>query len=140
MEDDISPARIWGWVFAAIGCVLVLAVALWAFGVFTSGVKGKGDVIKKNNDSNNQIEAQHTFTALFGDIQSYKTKIASALKDTKAHPDQTFYAQVLTGLESTCSDAVQQYNADAISTTMKEWRPSDLPAQINPTDYCEVTP
>ena len=145
MGDDyeISPAKIGrgvGYAIAAVIVVVLISVGIWWVHVATSGVRGKAGVIEKNNGSNNQIEAQHTFVALYGDIQSYKTKIDNAEANAKTHPGETFYDQVLTGLESTCSDAVQQYNADAASTTMKEWRPSDLPSQINPNDYFVVTP
>ena len=140
MDDDISSATVWKWFWIFVGFAVAVVVACWALGVFTSGVRGKAGVIEKNNDSNNQIEAQHTFNALWGDILSYKVKITDAEAILAKTPGDSFETQVLTGLKSSCSDAVQQFNADANDTTMKEWRPSSLPKTINPNDYCEVKP
>lgn len=140
MDEDISSAKVWKWVGIIAGSIAVAVIAAWGIALATSGIRGHGGVVRKNNDSNNQIEAQHTFDALFADVKSYKTKIGNAAALLKANPGDPFEAQVLAGLTSGCSDAVQQYNADANDTTMKEWRSSSLPASINPSDYCEVTP
>jgi hypothetical protein len=137
---DVRPARVWGYVVGAFIAICVISWGSWYFTVATSGVKGKGDVIKKNNDANNQIEAQHTFDALWGDITGYKTKIANASTALKANPGDPVYEQTLTGLENACVDAVKTYNGDANDTTMKDWRPASLPAQIISADYCEVAP
>jgi hypothetical protein len=122
----------------AIVFILVIGGGLWAFGVFASGTKGAGDVHRKNQDANNRISAQATFEKLAGDIQAYPAKIANAAADRTAHSDDTYYATVLTGLESACADAVATYNADAQTTTMRDWRPANLPESYDNT-ICEAT-
>jgi hypothetical protein len=103
------------------------------------GVRGvRLDVHRKNQDANNRISAQATFEKLAGDIQAYPVKIANAAADRVAHPDDTYYATVLTGLESACADATATYNADAQMTTMRDWRPANLPESYDNT-ICEAS-
>lgn len=124
-------------IVVAIILIGAIAIGLWAFGVFTSGAKGAGDTTRKNNDANNRIGAQATFEQLAADITAYGPKIANAAADKAAHPDDPYYATVLTGLESACADAVTTYNADANKTTMRDWRPAELPDHYD-TGICEA--
>lgn len=137
-DGDVRPGRAW-----AYGCLIalllfvVLPIGLWTFGVFSSGVRGAGDVIKQNNDANNRIQAQATFNRLWGDIQSYHDNIQAAAQALKASPTDGYQQSVLTAEEQTCRSAVQNYNADAQNTTMRDWRPAEDPAQIDSTEECE---
>lgn len=117
---------------------LIIGISLWAFGVFASGPKGDGDVTRKNNDANNRISAQATFEQLAADITAYGPKISNAVADKTTHPGDTYYATVLTGLQSACNDAVAQYNADTQKTTMRDWLPAGLPDHYE-TTICEAT-
>lgn len=144
--DSDNPTRVaagasWRggiWLILAVLFIGLIGCGIWAFHVVTSGVKGTGDVTRQNNDANNRIEAQATFQRLYGDIQGYPPKITRAKADAAANPTDAQSKQVLDGLQNLCTDAVNTYNADAGSTTMQQWRPADLPTQINEADYCEA--
>jgi len=135
---NVRTGRAWTYgLTAAFVLFIALPISLWAFGVFASGPKGAGDVHRKNNGADNRISAQATFEKLAADIQAYPVKIANAATDRTAHPDDTYYATVLTGLQSACADAVATYNADAQMTTMHDWRPSELPESYD-NQICEA--
>lgn len=143
MDDDfdISPAQFWKWFWITVSTVTIVTVAAWAIDVSTSGVRGKANVIKQNNNADNQIQAQDLFNKLWGDIQAYNKNIkadaAQVAKDDATGKDDTYDQSVLNAAESTCRDAVGQYNADTIDTTLKEWRPSTDPDHINIDTECE---
>ena len=142
MEDDgPSIGTTIGLIFAVIGTFAVIGIALWGFDVFTSGVRGHANVIKQNNDANNQIQAQDAFNKLWGEIQGYKADIksdaAQVTEDAVEGRDAAYDKSVLAAVQSTCRDAVGRYNAYTTDTTMKEWRPAQDPDHIALTD-CEV--
>jgi len=124
----------------AVVFAIVIGSGLWAFGVFTSGTRGHGDVIKQNNSGSNQIAAQAEFNRLWGDIQADHDNIQAAAATLKASPSDAYQQSVLTAEQQTCRTAVQQYNADTADTTLKEWRPADDPAHIDSATECETAP
>ncbi len=130
--------------FIAVVTLIVLAAiiggGLWAFGVFTSGTRGHGDVIKQNNSGSNQIAAQAEFNRLWGDIQADHANIASTAAALHASPGDAWQQSVLTSQQQTCRTAVAQYNADTADTTLREWRPAADPATIDSDTECELTP
>lgn len=140
-DGDVRPGRAWAYgCLAALLLFVVLPVSLWAFGVFSSGVRGAGDVIKQNNDANNRIQAQATFNKLWGDIQSYHDNITASVAALKANPGDPYQRSVLTAQQQICRSAVQEYNADTLNTTMRDWRPAQDPAQVDSNQECETTP
>jgi cytoskeletal protein RodZ len=132
--------------YLLIGAVVLVVIAfiigalVWALGVFSSGTKGRGDVIKQNNSSTNQIQAQAEFNKLWGDIQSYHADITASAAALAKNPGDAYQQSVLTAQQQICRSAVQEYNADTVNTTMREWRPAADPAAVDPTLECETTP
>lgn len=129
-----------GFIAVIVVGILALAAAafFWWISVATSGIKGAGDVIKQNNDANNRIAAQSEFNKLWSDIQGYNANIAAAAAALATNPNDTYQQSVLTAEQQICRSAVQQYNADTLNVTMKDWRPAEDPASIDPTAECEA--
>ena len=127
---------------AFIGTVVVIVLALiigaglWAFGVFTSGIKGAGDEQKQQNSVTNRVYWQNEFNNLDQNIQTYAAQIVTARAAATAHPGDTFYAQNLTGLVQECDIAVGQYNADTAKPIASPWLPAGLPTTIDRTTTC----
>jgi hypothetical protein len=140
-HDRIRAGRVWAYgCLTALVLFVILPISLWAFGVFSSGVRGQGDVIKQNNSGDNRIQAQSTFNKLWGDIQGYHDNIQAAAAAVKTNPADDYQHSVLTAEQQTCRSAVQEYNADTLNTTMRDWRPAQDPAQIDPAQECETAP
>ncbi len=140
-QDHVRTGRVWVYgCLTAITLFVILPISLWAFGVFSSGVRGQGDVIKQNNSGDNRIQAQATFNKLWGDIQGYHDNIQAAAAALKATPGDTYQQSVLGAEQQICRSAVQEYNADTVNTTMRDWRPSQDPASVDPNQECETTP
>lgn len=127
---------------AFIGTIVVIVLlgaigaGLWAFGVFTSGVKGAGDERKQQNSVTNRVYWQNEFNSLDQNIQTYTAQIASARAAVTAHPSDTFYEQNLTGLVQECDIAVGQYNADVAKPIASPWLPAGLPTTVDRASTC----
>jgi hypothetical protein len=128
------------WITIAVLFCAALSGILWGLGVFTSGVKGTGDVIKKNNDANNRVTSQAYFQALNGDIEAYGVQLVTAGEEMTAHPGDQFYETNYTGLYNTCVSAVKEYNASSGKTLFKDWKAYDLPETISDVEACPRTP
>lgn len=140
-DGNLRPGRAWSYgCLTALSLFVILPISLWAFGVFSSGIRGQGDVIKQNNSADNRIQAQSAFNKLWGDIQSYRDNIQAAATALKANPADAYQQSVLTAEQQICRSAVQEYDADTLNTTMRDWRPAQDPAQIDSTQECEITP
>lgn len=124
-----------GWtIVTAITSVLILSLGIYAFTVFTSDIKGRGDTVIIKNSANNRIAAQQRFEDLFTEIKATDAKMTQAAADKKAFPGDHTYATIYAGLANHCQDAVASYDAEARKVTAELFRASDLPAQIDPTD------
>lgn len=143
-DEDKPPSAVatWSWfgwtVSIIIGAIIVLGgigAAYWAFDTGTSGIRGKADVTRQNNDGTNQIAAQDAFNKLNGDIQTDLLNIKNDAKAAVGGDD--FQKSVVQADLAQCAKDVHDYNADANDTTMKDWRPSNLPASFDDT-ICEV--
>ena len=128
--------RVVGYSIAAVVLIAGLSWAGWAIHVATSGVKGTGNVVIKNNDANNRINTQAYFEDLNANITSYTTQLHLAIKQAKAHPGDSFYETNFTGLYNTCVSAANQYNAASAKTLFRDWKTADLPEVINVDDAC----
>jgi hypothetical protein len=131
-------------VVAYVAGFIVLCVAtswlVWGFGVASSGVKGRGDVIRQNNDATNRIAAQNEFNQLWSDIKTYHANIKDDAQAVAANPGDAWTLSVLDAEKKTCRSAAGKYNADTQNMTMKDWRPSTDPASIDVATECEATP
>lgn len=127
LDDEISSATVWKWIWITVGAIAVITVASIVISTATSGVRGKAGVTRKNNDSNNQIAAQAEFERVWGDIQR---DVGSLKIVTDADHRQQ--------LQEVCLADVSTYNLDAQSTTLKDWRPSNLPSFIDADTECGI--
>jgi hypothetical protein len=121
------------WVICIVVFVVVLSFALWAFGVFTSPIKGKGDAFKQQQSSENRIGAQARFEDLYQEVQATDTKLTTAKQALKANPDSQIKQTEFTGLINHCLDVVADYNAEARKYLAKDFRAIDLPPEIDTT-------
>jgi hypothetical protein len=127
-----------GTVLVTIVVLIVCGIAalLWWLGVFTSGVKGAGDVHRDQNDAKNREHWSQTFNSEFEQIKADQGVIAvlkhQADADTATAQDRDNY----TGAQNNCLQDVAQYNADASSVLGAPWVPAELPTQIDSDTYC----
>lgn len=113
-----------------------LAALLWWLGVFTSGVKGAGDVTRDQNNAKNREHWSQTFNSEFEQIQADQGVIAN-LKHTADDAGATAQDRDnYTGAQNNCRQDVAQYNADAASTLGAPWVPANLPSHVDADTYC----
>lgn len=145
MSDDlygVPRKRLVGemsfWALVAIGTVIlvvVIGIGAWAFGVFTSDIKGAGGAIKQRNSTVNRVQKQEMFEQLAADYDGYLVKIKIAAFSVKSAPDATeksIRQTNLDGVRQICVDAAQQFNAESQKYTSRVWRSSGLPASLDP--------
>lgn len=152
--DRWTPRRLKVW----LGILVVLAVfggiGVWAFGVATSDVKGRGDTIVRKNDADNRIAAQAFFEDTFAGIKRFDTQLNDADRSFKewqtvnpvpapnaSSVEVELYKEKLnnqrttvTGIQQQCRNAIAAYNAEARKTIRADWRSPDLPYQIDESD------
>lgn len=114
--------------FGAIG------VGLWAFGVFTSDVKGRGDATKIKNSGTNRIAAQERFEDMYADVLAADRRIDAQFNALKLDPDSSVAKINYNGAVNYCIEVVADYNAEARKYTAEQFRSTDLPAQIDDLD------
>lgn len=127
---------------AAVLLLLLLSgaigIGLWAFGVFTSDIKGRGDAERQKNQANNRIFQQAQFRSQFETIQGYAVQIriaAGAVKDASVQTKPARETE-LVGLRQICVDTINEYNARAKQFLAQQFRDADLPERMDPT-ICE---
>lgn len=132
----IGSALVWVWVATLIVLVGLISIGLWAFGVFTSDVKGQGDALKIRNEAANRIRAQEGFETLYHDIQASDRiiVISSETLKTANGADASRVRTELTGQKQYCTQLVGQYNAKARQFRSEDFRAADLPSEINQLD------
>jgi hypothetical protein len=127
-----------GWTIAVVVLALALGISLWAFGVFTSDIKGAGDAIKQKNRAVNRIQKQEQFEQIAADFDGYRAKIPVAVEavkaaaSTAATTDDELRLTELLGLRQTCIDAAQQFNAESRKYTSRDWKSAGLPERLDP--------
>ena len=126
--------RVMVWIVVVVVFVGLLSVALWAFGVFSSPIKGQGDAFKTKNSGTNRIAAQERFEDLHADILATDRKLDAAKAKAKAAPDSQVAQTEYVGLTNYCIDVVGDYNAESRKYTAQDFKSIDLPYQIDNTD------
>lgn len=127
-----------GWLLTIVAVVLVgaISIGLWAFGVFTSPIKGQGDAIKIRESAANRIRAQEGFETLFQDIQAADRVIVISAETLRASsgPEAVRLRAELNGQRQYCTGLVGKYNANARKFTTSDFRAADLPYSIDVND------
>jgi hypothetical protein len=121
---------------AVVLFVCALAALLWWLGVFTSGVKGAGDVRRDQNDAKNREHWSATFNAEFEQIQADQEIVATLKGQADAKSATAQDRDNYIGAQNNCHQDVAQYNADAASTLGAPWVPANLPARLDADNYC----
>lgn len=113
-----------------------LAALLWWLGVFTSGIKGAGDVHRDQNDAKNREHWSATFNSEYEQIQADQGVIATLKEQAGAQGATAQDRDNYVGAKNNCLQDVAQYNADASSTLGSPWVPANLPDHIDSDTYC----
>lgn len=141
-KRDINRGVLFGlkWWVIIIILVALVGIGFWVFKVLTSEIQGQGDALIEKNSAENWTAAQAGFEQNYQDIVSTDQKIVLAYQQVQAFPDDKTIYQTYTGLQSYCLSAVAEYNADARSYLLEDFRASDLPQEIdtnNPVTDCK---
>lgn len=122
-------------VIVIVVLVVVVGGVLWASGVILSGPIGKGNIIKQNNSAGNQIEQQGHFEDLANAFPGYLAKIKVAKQvlatDTKGTTEYQIDQTNVEGLQQTCIDVANEFNAASAKTLAKDWKAAGLPATLD---------
>lgn len=125
--------RLGGWIILATVFVVLLGLGLWGFGVISSPIKGQGDAFKTKESGTNRIRAQEEFVQTYNDLLAADRRVDAmwqAKKDDPTQVNRTNY----TGAVNFCIQLVADYDALGAKYTSADYRPADLPAQIDPLD------
>jgi hypothetical protein len=125
----------------AVGITLivgVISVGVWAFGVKTSDIKGRGDATKIHNSATNRIFAQQHFEDMYAEINDRDVpNLKSARAALKQAPHDQARQINVTGVQQICNQDVADYNAAARKFLERDFKAADLPARIDPITTCE---
>lgn len=138
-DNPSTVVRGGGWRLGVVVIVVMvffglIGIALWAFGVFTSDIKGKGDAIKTKNSAPNRIGAQEAFRDRYEDILAADKRIDTLAQGLKLSPDSQVAQTNYLGAVTYCQQAVAAYNADTQKYTRKDFLDADLPQRIDDLD------
>lgn len=144
MDDNISVKKtiLYGFL-SIVGIValwLVVASAIWGFGVATAGIFGSGEARKQIQSAEFRIEAYQHFFNMCASIQGLEGQINELTVQLEGfQPSSREYnitAVSLTGVKGARHAAIAKYNQDALKDyTEGQFRDKDLPYQIPDTNY-----
>lgn len=126
---------------AAIVVVIVLVIggAIWGGSVLLSNATGAGGAIKQRNSALNRVQQQEQFEQLAADYDGYLVKVRVARAAVKAAAGDPVNLPLrkteLEGLQQTCIDTAQQFNANSRKYTARAWKSAGLPPTLDP-DNC----
>jgi len=124
----------WFWIVAVIVVIAVVGIGAWAFGVFTSDIKGAGGAIKQRNSTVNRVQKQEMFEQLAADYDGYLIKVSQlklVVATTSSDIDKELRTTELLGVQQICVDAAQQFNAESRKYTSRVWKSAGLPASLD---------
>lgn len=130
------------WVVAIILAVLVIVAGLWALGVFSSDIKGRGDAVREKYSAGNRIAAQEGFQADYNEILAADRRIDALWDAWRGNPADRIERINYTGAVNYCIGLVGAYNARAEKFTQQEFRDAELPRHIGtdkPESDCKRT-
>lgn len=131
-----ETGRALGWGARTIIAIIIIAGVItggiWLFNVATSGVKGQGDGIIKNNSAENWIKQQAKFEELHANYETIQVRIDEFKKIADANPNDAISQTNYQGQVSKCTDIVAEYNAATRSFLSQDWKSIDLPPTLDP--------
>jgi hypothetical protein len=136
-DDRVRTGRAWTYgCLSAVLLFVVLPLALWAFGVFSSGPRGKADVIKQRNSAPNLIAQNTTLNNDSQVVIADKQKIQSMAAIPTGQQTQQDVMD-LQGAEQVCDTDVATYNAAAANILAQGQLPAGLPQTYDASTECE---
>lgn len=139
-RKDIDRASRWTagrialWTIVAVIFFGLIGWGIWGLNVATSGVRGQGDGIIKNNSSENWIKQQAKFEDLHAEYESTLVRIDQFQKISLENPNDAIAQTNYNGQISHCTDVVAEYNAATRSFLSEDWKSIDLPPSLDPED------
>lgn len=127
------------WVLGILALVVVTGAVWWGIKVATSDVKGQGDALQTKNSGTNRIRAQEEFVQTYQDVLAADQRVDVMWNAAQTNP-ATVNTTNYTGAVNFCIQAVADYNALSDKYTSADFRPADLPEQIDsldPTTDCK---
>lgn len=129
-----TAGRIALWTIVALIFFGLVGWGIWGLTVATSGIKGQGDGIIKNNSSENWIKQQAKFEDLNAEYESTLVRIEQFKTIAEANPNDAIAQTNYNGQISHCTDVVAEYNAATRSFLSEDWKSIDLPPSLDPDD------
>lgn len=121
--------------------LLLASMAVFGVGWFSRGTadfRGKTNEINQINSGNYRIAAYNSFYDECAGIQTDEVRISNAEAALKSNTDTSRAPELqanLTAAQNQRAQDINQYNADARKADTKaNFRASDLPYQIDPTE------
>lgn len=145
-QGEITAARVALWGVAGVVLVvalwLVLASAIWGLRVATAGIYGRGEARIQIQSAANRIASYEHFFNLCAAVQGQEAQIdaleAELAQHAEGSKDRARTLTNLTGVRAARGRSIAQYNADARKDyTSGQFRDSDLPYQLDATEYPE---
>jgi hypothetical protein len=128
-----------GWGVLAVVGVIVLAIALTAFGLAWryawSGPSGAVGAREQQQNATNRVQQQAKFEQMAADYDGYLIQIQTAevaLKNSSAETREMRETELL-GLRQICVTAAQDFNAESNKYLARVWKSAGLPATLDPT-------
>ena len=129
-----SGVRIFFVLLAFVVGALLIGALVWGISVATSGPKGQGDGVIKNNSAENWIKQQAKFEDLHAEYESTQVRIDQFKTAAEANPNDAIAQANYQGQISHCTDVVAEYNAATRSFLSEDWKSIDLPPTLDPKD------
>ncbi len=124
----------WKWIAASILAIVVIIAGLWGLGVIAAPWQGKGEAYKQKESGTNRIAAQERFETMYADVLASDQRLDILAQAKKDSPDSVVAVSNYTGAVAYCIQIRNDYNAEARKYTAEQFRASDLPAKLSPTD------
>ncbi|KKR91799.1 MAG: hypothetical protein UU42_C0007G0016 [Candidatus Woesebacteria bacterium GW2011_GWA1_41_13b] len=145
---DPGMGDVIGWMFKGWGLLILLivlagsiSIGLWAFGVGTADIFGRGEARKQIQSAEFRISAYQTFFNQCAGIQGLEKSLDASfeqLKTAETTADRARINQNIAGVQSAHGQAIAKYNGDARKDyTIGQFRDNDLPFQIPDNGYPE---
>lgn len=122
------------WVIGLLLLFGAIAIALWAFGVFTAPIRGQAGAFKQQQSATNRVQQQAKFEQIAADYDGYLVQIQNAQVALKSASSETRAQREteLIGLRQICVTAAQDFNAESRKYLAREWKSAGLPERLDP--------
>lgn len=136
--SDPSPKRILGLSAAVFAGLIAMIVVLTFIGLgwryIIAGPSGAVGAKEQQQNANTRVQKQELFEQLAADYDGYLAKIRiakNALAAASTDIDKELRQTELVGVQQTCVDTAQQFNAESNKYTAHVWKSAGLPATLD---------